>query len=65
MKFTKIENGEYKASNGLWILLNEFDYGYPVWIVARNGRELFHTNTLSGAKAKIINKYPDNDQAGE
>ena len=65
MKFTKVENGEYKTSNGLWILLNEFDYGYPVWIVTRKGTELFHTDTLSEAKTKIINKYSNNDQVGK
>jgi hypothetical protein len=51
--FTKVENGEYKSSNGLWISFNEFNYGYPVWIVSLKGQELFHTNTVSDAKAKI------------
>ena len=60
MKFTKIENGEYKGSNGFWILHNQFDYGYPVWIVTHNGKELFHTNTLKDAKSKIITNYTRN-----
>lgn len=55
--FTKVEEGEYKVSNGFWISKNEFNYGYPVWIVSFKGEELFHTNTLSGAKAKIINDF--------
>ena len=51
--FTKIENGEYKSSNGLWITFNEFNYGYPVWVVTQKGIELFHTKTLQAAKAKV------------
>ena len=51
--FTKVENGEYKSSNGLWITFNEFNYGHSVWIVSLKGQELFHTDTLSAAKAKI------------
>jgi hypothetical protein len=52
--FTKVENGEYKSSNGLWISFNEFNYGKSVWIVSLKGQELFHTNSLKDAKAKII-----------
>lgn len=52
--FSKIENGEYKSSNGFWISFNEFNYGHAVWIVSRKGKELFHTPSLKDAKAKII-----------
>jgi hypothetical protein len=51
--FTKIENGEYKSSNGYWISFNEYNYGQSVWVVSLKGQELFHTKTLSAAKAKI------------
>jgi hypothetical protein len=51
--FTKIENGEYKSSNGLWISFNEFNYGHSVWIVSSKGQELFHTKSLKDAKEKI------------
>jgi hypothetical protein len=61
MKFTKIENGEYKGEHGFWILYNQFNYGYPVWIVARYGTEIFHANTLSNAKARITNYYTFNN----
>lgn len=57
MKFTKIEDGEYKGSQGIWISYNEFNYGYKCWIVTRFGDELFHANSLSSAKKKIISKY--------
>ncbi len=56
MKFTKIENGEYKGSNGFWISFNEFNYGNPVWIVSQFGDELFHANSLASAKAKLAEK---------
>ena len=52
--FIKVENGEYKSSNGLWISFNEFNYGHSVWIVSLKGQELFHTTSLKDAKAKII-----------